>query len=477
MLMRMLKSIHSLNAVMAVAGAAVLAAVAAQAAPLRAQGTGTLTVTGALKQAEQSGYSSRIARAGAAAAQAESRTALKGVLPAVRLESGVVRSNDPLAAFGSIMRQRSVTPTAFDPNSLNYPVPRTNMTTGVVLEAPIFNADAWAGKAASGHAADAARASADWQSVNTGLDVMRAYYGVVLAREQVTALSAATAAARSHVRVAESAADNGLVTRSDALLAAVRAGEIETHLAAARGNAATARLTLALLLGAAGDTAAALPDVVPSPAAIGAGSQGSTLLADAYMRRNSERADLDAARAGVAAADAAVRAATRTFIPRVNGFARYDWHDQDSPIGRDGMWTIGVMASWSPFTGGAEIAQRNVAVANARAAHAMQDAAMARANLEIQAAEIAVETARHALATAGKAVAQSEEAHRVVGRKYEGGLATVSELLDAQAIAIATKLSEAKARYDLVIAHAELARANGIPLNTIAAALDAAQRN
>jgi hypothetical protein len=51
----------------------------------------------------------------------------------------------------------------------------------MVLEQPLFNADALVGRGAATRAGDAARASADWASIGTRVDVIRAYFGAVLA--------------------------------------------------------------------------------------------------------------------------------------------------------------------------------------------------------------------------------------------------------------------------------------------------------
>lgn len=422
-----------------------------------------LSLGEAFRRADALSYGNRVAVATANAAAARAAATLRGILPTVRAEAGWTRSTDPLATFGFLMRQRLVTPQAFDPTSLNFPAARSDVGTGVVLEAPLLNADAWAGRAAAGHAAAAAEANAEWVATGARLDVVRAYFGAVLASEQVATLEAANAAARSHVRQAESAVANGVVTRSDALLAAVKQGEVETQLVAARGQASLARLQLALLLGAPNDTAFTLPVAVPRQL------DGAVVTTAPGVR-----ADVRMAEAGVAAATAARRAADAALLPRINGFARYDWHDPRSLAGGQSMWTMGVMASWSPFSGGAELAARRNAAADAQAARAGNEAVHAGAMLEVQSAEIAVTVGTRALTIASSAVAQATEAHRIVGRKYDGGLAAVTELLDAQATELGTRLAEAKARYDLLVARAMQARARGTDLTTIAAALDAA---
>lgn len=433
----------------------------AVANPIAAQAP--LSLGEAFRRADALGYGNRVATATASAADARAAATLRGILPTVRAEAGWVRSTDPLATFGFLMRQRQVTPQAFDPASLNFPAERSDVSTGVVLETPLLNLDAWAGRSAARHAAGAASANAEWLASGARLDVVRAYFGAVLASEQVATLAAANLAAQAHVRQAESAVANGVATRSDALLAAVKQGEVETQLVAARGQVSLARLRLALLLGTPNDTGFALPVVVPHP--------GGALAAPEAVE---VRADVRMAEAGVAAATAARRAADAALLPRINGFARYDWHDPRSLAGGKSMWTVGVMASWSPFSGGSELAGRRNAAADVQAARAGSEALHAGAALEVQSAEIAVAVATRVLAIASNAVAQAAEAHRIVGRKYEGGLATVTELLDAQAIELATRLAASKARYDLLVARATSARASGTDLATMAAVLDAA---
>lgn len=180
----------------------------------------------ALARAEQAGYANRIAVGSAEVQAGQAEVPLRGILPSVRLESGYLRTTDPLNAFGFTLRQRAVTPAAFAPANLNYPDATGNLMTGIVLEQPLFNADAWLGREAAVNAREAARASEQWTRETTSFDVYRAYWGAVLAAEQVTTLRVAVEAARAHVRQAESMVRQGMATRSDALLATVKAGEV-----------------------------------------------------------------------------------------------------------------------------------------------------------------------------------------------------------------------------------------------------------
>lgn len=435
----------------------------AGASPLGAQAP-RLSLGEAVRRADSLAYPNRLARAGRVAAEARAVGADRGILPGIRGEVGAVRTSDPLGAFGFLLRQRAVTPAAFDPAGLNQPSPRTDVGAAVIGEVPLLNADAWAGRRAAQRMADAATLDEAWVGSGVDLEVVQHYFGAILAAEHATVLRAGEAAGAAHVHRAETALRNGTVTRSDLLLAQVRLGELETRRMSAEADARLARLQLAMVLGAPNDTMATLPRAIP-------------ILNTPSVSTRGERADVAAHAAAREAADAEAQRRAFALLPRVNGFGRYEWHDASTPFAGRAMWTVGVMASWSPFSGGAELAARREARANADAARAGLEATEARAALEGSAAKSRLEVAHRALAIATNGVLQAAEAHRIVERKYEGGLATVAELLEAQATELGARLGEARARYDLIIAACTHARAIGADLAPLIAALDASALN
>jgi outer membrane protein TolC len=398
--------------------------------------------------------------AGEAAAQAgEGLKALRGILPTVRLESGYARTTDPIGAFGTTLRQRSITQQDFDPARLNYPAAAAAWTGGVVLEQPLVNVDAWLGRQAAAHATEAREASSVWTRGATRVDVVRAYYGAVLSAERVATLEATLEAAHGHVRQAEALVEQGIVTRSDALLARVRAGEVETQLIEARGDASLVKRQLALLLGAPGDTAFSLPAALPSSERVRALDAVSETSDEGVGRL--ERADVRAAAAGHAAARADVRRAQSAWLPRVNGMARYDWNSPDVPFGGPENWSVGVVASWTPFAGAAQLSDLRATQGREQVARAQADAARAQAELEAAAKENAWRVALERLRIADDAVEQSAEAHRIVTRKYEGGLADVVELLGASATETEARLRQSHARWNAIVSAAEQLQSAG----------------
>ena len=410
-----------------------------------------LTLGRAFAIADSQAYANRLATAALMVRTTDRDQTLKGLLPSVRVEGGWTRTNDPLNAFGFALRQQSVTEESFDPARLNFPDPISNIGAGVVAEVPLINPDVWLGRRAAGAAVEAADAMVRWNRASARVDVVRAYFGGVLAREQVGAYEAGWAASQSHVRLARSLQTQGLVTRSDVLLAEVKAGEIEAALLAARGKAALAGRQVALALGVSDSIAARLPEALPEVVSLS--RLDSTPV---YALR----ADVAAAQAGAEAARRDVDRATSMLLPRINSFGRLEWNQPDR-LGGHPSWTVGVMASWSFFGGGSELVARRAAEARAAAAATEAEAARARAALELASRRNDLEVARATALIAARAVEQATEAHRIVARKYEGGLATVTELLESAAVETRTRVDRAAAVYRAIVAAAEWRVASG----------------
>lgn len=416
----------------------------------------TLTLRAALARADGAAFPNRIAQGSAAAQRAQATGALRGVLPTLRLEGGVVRTTDPIGAFGTTLRQRAISQADFDPARLNSPDAISNYQGGAVLEQPLFNADAIVGHRAASRAAAAADANVHWTRLGTRVDVVRTYYGATLARETAATLSDAARAAKAHQRQAEAMVRQGLATKSDALLAAVGAGDVDAQLADADADARTAVRQLAMVLGERGDFAPVLPDHLPSAERVRA-----VIATDTLDTVPAARADLEAAQLGLDAARLDVQRARSLYLPRVNGFARYDWNSAARLYASIPSWTIGLLASWSPFAGASEIAERQATNGRKDAALAMVDAARERAALEAEQTRNALRAALTRLDIAERSVQQSAEAHRIVARKYDGGLATITELLDAAAVDTRSALGLSAARYAVITAGAERLRALG----------------
>ena len=194
------------------------------------------------------------------------------------------------------------------------------------------------------------------------------------------------------------------------------------------------------------------------------------LAQDTSARAAGGRADVRAATEALAAARGDALRARSSLLPRINGFARYDWNSSASLYAGERNWTVGVMASWNPFAGASELADVEATNGRARAAEAQAEGARANAEVELEQTRTTLSVALARLGIAERAAAQSAEAHRIVSRKYSGGLAGVVELLETQAVETQSALALSQARFGTIVAAAERRRALGLDPASLAVA-------
>lgn len=429
-----------------------------QAQPLR--------LAAALAEADARAFANKQAAASVAEARARTALPLRAMLPTARLDAGVLHTTDPIGAFGTTLRQRAVTAAAFDPARLNDPAAVRNVQAGLVVDVPLLNVDAIAGRRAAQAAAQATTAAAAWTTVTTQAMVIRAWFGAALAREQVGALEEALRASNSGVKQVDAMVRAGLVTRADALQAAVREGDIGAALLGARHAATTAVQQLAVLLGRSDVAPIDVPTTLPTDSML-LRVVGDTAPRHAVAPSVAERADVQAATLARVAAARDYTRARGSLLPRVNGFARFDWNAPSALFAGKPNWTVGVMGSWSLFSDPSARAEATMASARAQAAGVGADAAAANARLDVLTATRALTVALEQLALADLTERQAREAARLVSKRYQGGLATVAERLGADAASTAAALVHAAARYAVIDALVERHRAIGADLHAL----------
>jgi outer membrane protein TolC len=432
----------------ALAAALLLPAMAAGQSPV-------LTLQDALARAESAAVANRTARAGLDLATAGQFGALRALLPTVRVDAGIARTTDPVGVFGTALRQQRITTGNFDPARLNFPEPVSNYTAALVLEQPLIMVDGWLAARSSARSAERAEQAVSWTAVTTQAEVVSAWYSATLAVDRATTLQAAVLAARAHGRQADAMLEAGLVTRSDVLLAASREGELEAARLDAARDSVLARRQLAVLIGEDPAALGVSGNAFPPDSVIEAMAHEVLALAPVA------RADVQGARSAVEAAAVNAARARATLVPRVVSFARRDLNSASRPFGGSSSWSVGVMASWSPFSGGSEIADGRAAEARRNESAAQLAGAVAAAQVDLERAGLTLRSRLMQLALARTSLAHGEEAHRIVARKYAGGLATIAELLDAAAAETRSRLTLSAARHATLVAIADHLRAGG----------------
>jgi outer membrane protein TolC len=408
-------------------------------AALPARAGEPLTLRAALAEAERSGFDLAIARAERDAADADANASLSVFLPNIRLSSMATVTNDPLNVFGMKLRERRVTPADFNPALLNEPDRYTQYTTSFDVQQPIINLDGFLGRAA---AIDGARAMAMKEERTrryVAYRVKLAYFGLVVARESHSVVTASLEAAEANAAQTRQFLAEGLINKSDELFAEMRLLDVRSRQAEAAGAIRSAENALRTLLGRT-DTSdlvtsdsLGLPDSFPSPVPV--------------EEVNERRSDMRAMGYGVDAARGMLRMQQLKLLPSLNAFGSYSLNDQKM-LGRQGSgWTIGAMLQWNILPGFGTIAGIQKASAALERAESELAAQRVRNRGDLDDAYHALETARTRLALARESLHQSEENARVLRERYATGIGKTTDLLNAEAALADARLGVARTLY------------------------------
>jgi len=424
------------------------AAVAAGARRLQGQDTLRLSLNDALALAAASHPSAVQARAEQRGREADRVGSTAAWLPQLTAEWGAVRSNDPVAVFGTRLRQGIFGQADFAVDALNFPAPITDFSTVLTVEQPLLQPEAIYARQAAGEGARAAALAAERVEQVVAFDAIRAYYAVRLADERVTVLLDAREAGRQTLAQVTKLRAEGQVTVVDEQLARSRVAELDAALSSARAGRIAAGDQLLELLGR-------------SPGAVVVATDTLTL-PPAERPDSSERKDLAALAAGVAAQDASVLRGKSQWVPSVGAFGNLTWHQGDFGLaGGPRRWTAGLMVRWTPFKGLADVGQLRRAEADREAARARLEAADRHAQTEVHMARAEREAALLAFAASDAALAQAAQASRAAQSRYGEGVATISELLGVRSAESGQRLARLQAIYQARVADAALVLALG----------------
>lgn len=386
------------------------------------------------------------AAARADAAELGSRAGDGFLFPNVQATAGAVRTDDPVGVFGTKLRQRRFAAEDFDIAALNDPEAVNDWTAGIGAQWDIAQPHRWVERSAGDARSRAAAAALDRTREGTVFRTRALYVDAVRAQAGLEALETALASATATRDRVRRRVEEGMGTQADVLQAEAAVSGIQARREHARAQVADTREALGSWLGWAGDR-------TPVP------SQGADVLnADAPGEAGTtdlmSRADLVAGRAALEAAEAEARAVNARRLPGLQAFGMLSTHAPEISQGRESNWTVGVQLSVPLFTGFSLTRGAEAARAQARA-HALEQAQReAEAHTEVRSARRGVEAARGALSAARAARDAADEAVRLLRRRYEEGMATVADLLqaEAQAAALNTGVVDAEANLSLALA-------------------------
>jgi outer membrane protein len=389
------------------------------------------------------------ARESAAAAVLGQRKAAD--LPMLALEAGYQRTNH-VDEFGVLQPDRTF--------HVIYPDVPDNWRTRLDMQWPIYTGGR---DQALERAADAEHRASERDIESTRADLRlettRAFWALVTATDAVRVVRESVIRVEKQLNDVRAQFDAGFLPPNEVSTVEARVSREQSLLIDAENRRDATRAELARLIGAPLD-AAFEPD-----AALEQTETGTAPVASAAAARMA-RADRQALALRAEAASDRIDSAKASFRPSLAIIGGYDYarpnpkifprEDEWKPA-----WDVGVNVSWSLWNGGrtaAEVAEAQSLAAAASERLAEFDTVI---GLEVRQRQLDLDSARAQIAPTTAGVKSAIEARRVVQERFAAGVATSTDLLDAQQDQLEAELQRTRALADVRLAEARLARALG----------------
>ncbi len=417
--------------------------------PSDAEEPQTLTLSSAVDQALKGNPLIRITLSGREIADAQLREARAGWFPLLQFGETFTRGNNPVFVFGSLLEQARFAQSNFSLPALNNPPALSNFRTALNLRQAVFDQLQTYTRVTQARLgqlqADLQKAMVEQQ---VRFEVIRTYYGVLVAHGKKDVADEAVKMAESDAKRIRDRLQHGLVVESDLLAAEVQLAEFLQQQIEAEGDVATAYAALNTVLGLPVDTSQKVTgELVERRFET---DRQEELIHQALLHRP----DYIKAWHAIELNKEGVRGAKREYLPRVDFMGSYGESGKDLSSGSSD-WAVSAGLTFNIFDAG-----RIARISKARAAESM--AAAERQNLASQIGLEVVKayrqfvSARERLAVAGEVIHQATETHRIVNNRYREGLTTITEVLRAETALVRARLNLIAARYDHYVSYANV---------------------
>lgn len=408
-----------------------------------------ITLRESIRIAVDGSYKLKYARAGLTKAEGQNLEAWSGFLPSLTVSETYLKTTDPVAVFGSKLRQGVFNQSDFAITALTDPSAFENYTTSLQLQVPLLNTDAFFAKAAAGKMVKARRQSLQRTRQAVILEVKSAYLALVLARQNLHAIEDAQKSSGSNRDNARAAYEEGIISRADYLTSELKVLELEEQRLMAYNQMQQASDELKFRLGLSEENRLLSPadSMFSSPAfpdssltSVSPGSHPDVQIMHLHQQAANNR----------------ILMKRSAWLPRVNGFVNRDWHAAGPFQDDSNDWTAGVQLSWNLFDGLGHWGRKKQVAADASLAevHYLQTAQKIRN--DIDEARRNTTTASKRIAVARLAVVQAREGLNLTKERFEAGLAKMSDLLERETLLTKARLRLLRAQHDYSLSMSEL---------------------
>ncbi len=432
------------------------------ATALLAQNAQVLTVDEAITIGRRNSRALGMTAARAGADQARADEAGAQLYPGVSLYGSYTRIKEGQFRFTS-----QNLPIAFSPGN----VPPDQVILRLGLRQPLFTGSRISGAAeAAGLQADASALDVSMMSADVTFSVTSAYWALYQVRQVEKYTEENVQRLESFHRDTERLVKAGVATRNDLLKVEVQLSNARIGRIEARNEAELGEMTLNNLIGQPTDTRI---ELASRPGEASSRVSVFTPLTEASPETlanlaTAHRYDLQAAAARIQAAHASIGAAKGAWWPQIELTANLNYNNPNAryqPVTPEflGAWDVGVSLALDVWNWGATKSRVEQAEAALRQAELQRTQLKENITLDVRRSALNVRRSLEKSSLAELAVSQATENLRVVADKYRSGLATSTDLLDAEVSLLQAQTQFSGAQVEFAVAQASLERALGGP--------------
>ena len=387
-------------------------------------------------------------------AELKIREAKTGKKPLVQFSQSVIRSNNPVVVFGSLLEQGRFGTSNFAIDSLNNPNGLTNLRSLVSGSMPLF--DQYQTKARIEIATTAmSQAELQAEAVRQQLrfDVVRNFYGVVLGKQMLMVSQEAVRSAEVNRKKTKDMSDVGMTTDADFLAAEVELANVVQQKLEAESQLTVTTAALNLLLGekpefqreVIGDLQEKYFPIDDQEASIRiALANRPDYLSSELSVKNSKRQ---------------TRAVKDLKLPKVDAFGNVGYSSPNIANGSTD-YTVGISLTYTLFDAGRKA--RNEQAAEAETLAESEKSVLAnQISFGVVRAFQDHKTAKSKIQVSIKSITQAEESLRIVQDRYKFGLTTFNEVIRSESALVRAKHNLLTARYEYYVSYASLLLATG----------------
>ncbi|MGD9139902.1 MAG: TolC family protein [bacterium] len=344
-------------------------------------------------------------------------------------------------------------------------VPNQNITflrereheTKLEVIQPIFQPAVYYNYRLRANLKDVEKAARDQFKHDLVMEVRRAYFDYLGAAAFVDLAARTEDLLVENLRVSQSLFDNGQATRDVVYRAQAELSRVRQSRADAEKGEYLARAYFNFLLNRPQDEhidSVTLPDELPDP---------PLTLSQAIDRALEKRLEVVQIEKGIEGAGNAVKLARTGYVPGLTFAFDYGFEGEDFRIsGEDDFWTASLVLNWNLFDGLQREARVSRAQAEKNRLYTRKDEIEQQMELEVRDAHRSLVVAKQNVGTSADEVRSARQSFEIVSRKFEEGVASQVEFIDARTAMTRAETNEIVAVYNYLRSYAEFERVTAL---------------